>query len=64
MKLELVHLIDASGEWYKVEKDGNRKFFAVDNDGGNRESKLKEATDWYNRVKKEEKSEVILSEEI
>lgn len=71
MKLELENYQDYDGEWYvvKIQKDLmspiDKQFFKVNNDGTNREEKLKEATDWYNRLKENYgKKEIILSEEI
>lgn len=64
MTLELKHIIDPSGEWYRVGDGSNRRFFSVNDNGNNRDEKLKEATAWFDRIKKEAKEEILLSEEI
>jgi hypothetical protein len=63
MTLELVHKIDADGEWYHIRKNGKpEKSFSVTDE--NREDKLKEAKEYYNRLKVPTQETIILTETI
>ena len=66
MKLELVHTIEADGEWFKVYVDGKlEKAFSVYDNGSNRDEERERAKSFYNKIKELKTSrEVLLSEEI
>lgn len=65
MTLELVNTFEVDGEWYVIRKDGRKVArFAVNKDSSNKNEKLKEATEAFNRLKTPQEEIIILSEEI
>ena len=65
MELILSHLIEKDGsEWFRVyDKEGTLNggtYFKVSSDGKNRDDKLKEAMDCFNRIKEGREEEIII----